>query len=877
MRRYIFLFLFLVTNTTWGSKRAHNKTQSPSAVESAANKQKLLKGPAHICYFSLNNPKEFRVMEKFVARANKKAPDMFSVKEYLPEGKSVEESFVAMIEENKKQGKICDGLVISGHHTGSFGGERGSGNLDIDFLEKISCDPKYKDWFTNIKALWLQGCRTLGVKISPNNAADPQNSADFHAVRVQRVADEDHLEQGLGSLNREFSDTLDQDNPLSSRYLRVFPRATVFGWTETAPGMNAQSELSIPFHMAHMAKLNDDNAKFFKSIDTAEETSLKKSADALYQLLKKDQCQNLMQEKKVEANSIQAWLRHGNQERIKPNKINECSLQNPDLNACHALCTKEGAQDPVLELSRQLNCSLKGFSGDGDLLKAVDAILQDERLLAYNFNGLLSLAQSDTDKKDKSVLNLVKNKFQHSKMLKDFLVAKINSPTVGIVRKLDYLAGYREMVGADVSDLFKALEPQIFATLNKKVEPSDYAQRDFQLTLVESLADNKFLSPELIKIALADKDVDFVEAILDGTKPEHLDEASKDLILKAAFGHGLHSNVISYLHQGKFGSIDDIEYSKKDEEHVTKNLDAIFNNTKGDYFCENLNKVGKISSFQRHVDDVLNYMNHQESSDLTIDCLFGILANSLNDFNRNVVLDTIFLKVENDSLNPNERDETDKTGSDYVDLTDLLDAIENSRVPKYCSYLTRAVALTNLNKVHIQNLAGYGSDMANFFRLAKANGCKDIFLSKEFQTLKDDFITQLTMKDLITQKKSHDYYGNEQAFIWGLAENGMEAEALRLAKNLWVDGMRRNVAWSFIDSSQLDTPIQRKFFLDVVAETVLNRNVLVSKKNMVGMYANLLSVHDSLESNPVFKYDKRAQDMLQIVKIELMQHRWMMR
>ena len=225
----------------------------------------------HICYFSLNNEKEFTEMEKFTKKLNQYSSRPISVREYMTEGGDPEESFREMVNENVR----CDGLVISGHHTGSFGGKRARGSLGVDFLEKISCDEKYSDWFKNIQALWLQGCRTLGTgEIVPDQ--QEEIDADYHTMRVGNVLAEDHLEQSLADLDMEFSATLDQDNPLSSRYLRVFPRATVFGWTKTAPGEKSSSQYSIPFHIAHIARLNSKDDQFPESnpIDeTLDQTS----------------------------------------------------------------------------------------------------------------------------------------------------------------------------------------------------------------------------------------------------------------------------------------------------------------------------------------------------------------------------------------------------------------------------------------------------------------------------------------------------------------------------------------------------------------------------------------------------------------------------
>ena len=207
----------------------------------------------HICYFSLNNEKEFTEMQKFTKKLNQFSAHfrisayLISTDEHMPEGEEPEEFFQKMVESKE----ACDGFVLSGNHPGSFGGKRANGKLTIDFMEKLACEEKYSDWFNNVKALWLQGCRTLGIGEA---VSEEEESADYHTTRVGAILEEDHLEQSFADLNMEFSATLDQDNPMFSRYLRLFPSANVFGWTKKAPGRKAGSEYSIPFHIAHIAK-----------------------------------------------------------------------------------------------------------------------------------------------------------------------------------------------------------------------------------------------------------------------------------------------------------------------------------------------------------------------------------------------------------------------------------------------------------------------------------------------------------------------------------------------------------------------------------------------------------------------------------------------
>lgn len=62
----------------------------------------------HICYFSLNNEKEFTEMQKFTAQLNKQSPRKITVSEYLTKEGKPNDAFQEMIDSGVK----CDGLVI---------------------------------------------------------------------------------------------------------------------------------------------------------------------------------------------------------------------------------------------------------------------------------------------------------------------------------------------------------------------------------------------------------------------------------------------------------------------------------------------------------------------------------------------------------------------------------------------------------------------------------------------------------------------------------------------------------------------------------------------------------------------------------------------
>ena len=491
-------------------------------------------------------------MDKFIKKLNAYSSHPIRITEYMTSGGEPEESFLKMVENGEK----CDGLVISGHHTGAFGGKRADGSLGVSFLEKLSCDERYRDWFYNIKALWLQGCRTLGtgeiVSISE------EASADYHTDRVGALLDVDHLEQSFSELNIEFSTTLDQDNPLSSRYLRVFPSANVFGWTKTAPGEVSGSEYSIPFHIAHLAKLMNEEDSFPEE-GPLERSWTEGSADRYREALslilnggeyaENEQChieawvnqgslKNIsflgpIQTGEIKnggvACSMRAWQNHG---QVKEQST-EYGFWNPDLQSYPSLML---TGDKILEQASFYNCWLKTATGE-ELLEVLDRILEDTVFIRYTYNTLLERLQSlrreaeDREKKrtegiveeNKATEELVNDnrteeeresgnerekesesegslyaqviyKLQSSKELGVFLSKKLNSPSLGILRKIDYYAFYEEVyIGQErIKVIILNKVQEIFQSLSG----DSYDERDYKLSLLRSLSKHGYFESE---------------------------------------------------------------------------------------------------------------------------------------------------------------------------------------------------------------------------------------------------------------------------------------------------------------------------------------------------------------------------------------------
>ena len=447
---------------------------------------------ADICYFSFNNEKEFIEAEKMAKQLNKFSSEEIRIWEYQTEGDRPENSFQKMLD----SGQSCDALVLSGHHTGSFGGKRARGELGIDFLEKLSCDPRYKGFFDNIKGVWLQGCRTLGQSIAGDSFDNEENHANFHRDRVGAVLAEDHLEQGFAQLEMEFSDTLDQENPLSSRYLRLFPRATVFGWTRTAPGEKAGSQYSLLWHLAHMGRLSDDRKKYFE--DPGKELTNEAALHYAKTMMLFFDRENLLGttcSQYYEKLAADAWLFHGQAKVDDYGNPLPLSYLNPDLQAYPSL---DSTGNPLLKLAKEMDCLLKNPNISLEqLIYILDTILQDERLLGYNFNSLVEVVKKYREKGGDEWEQLL-SYLKGSDLLSHFIGTKLTSPVTGILRKIDYYAFYR-LLGIPQKyreNIEKAIWTAASKALTESVESQDYNRRDYMQTLLQSLIKHDILNTE---------------------------------------------------------------------------------------------------------------------------------------------------------------------------------------------------------------------------------------------------------------------------------------------------------------------------------------------------------------------------------------------
>jgi len=260
------------------------------ATDESANKcttKKSEDGKKRLCFFALNGPQESQTIKTSKAGLKCIQPEDGSNIECgteTEEGTDVKleiQEFYADVKQNESVSQAfeemtqtaCDGLVISGYHAGYYTGKQTSrernaqGNrdasqvaLNLKFLEKLSClqgndgDSDCRQWFANIKYLHLHGSHTSGHKVLETE--DVATTDDLALSRMKKYNTEVWTRASAQYLNREYASTVDENNSLSSRYLKMFPSAQIYSWA-VAPTIEQGSPQTFIDHLKLMATHTD--------------------------------------------------------------------------------------------------------------------------------------------------------------------------------------------------------------------------------------------------------------------------------------------------------------------------------------------------------------------------------------------------------------------------------------------------------------------------------------------------------------------------------------------------------------------------------------------------------------------------------------------
>ena len=490
----------------------------------------------HVCFFELNNETASKNLQK---NKNFKSNPASGVKvhTFTPQSESgnsndISKGFKAMIEKTSQAEKLCDSLVISGHHTGNWYGELGG--LKLKELEDLSCDPKYKNWFKNIKALWLDGCNTMtdnfvrGARLSP--------SPDSESARVS----EKETEKGgyvskykIRNLNQAYTLSLDKNTPLSSRYLRAFPNTQIYGFNGAAPEGGTESNQVgntsfIANHLSHIGQALKAEERFLGQQSDIADITLGLTA------LTSDEC---------DEDRIEAWGKIGELQGLKAEAIENQSYKMAGKLGCDLILAKQVLEDPdsksarealakkikeggySVELLNLANAILSNNSSESQkskkavelakklVNKTLDTIIEEDKKLGDG-NHQLSLTHllfnniyetwttaKKYETKDSSFFNSVKTNLA-SNNFKASLQNRIESTQTSSIRKADYIKFFIDVnntkptfINQAISDLVsksESLFPELKSPRNQNL--SERSRRALAFSVADQLLQYDLLS-----------------------------------------------------------------------------------------------------------------------------------------------------------------------------------------------------------------------------------------------------------------------------------------------------------------------------------------------------------------------------------------------
>lgn len=403
----------------------------PTGPQHLLEPEQLSEASAHLCFFSLNNPWEYRRMRWFTNAINKHSPIKIKVSEFQMMDADPVESFMQVL----RTGVRCDGIVLSGHFTDEYYGDRADGDLTLEDLEELSCKPGFSEWFSQVNALWLQGCNTIKNSDKNKDVDDDDRVSGSPLGLMSKMVDPSDMEDTIEDMYDLLMENTNEDN-FAVHFQRIFPQATVYGWTNTAPGEKAGSDRSLPYHIAQSSRVVDSDPRVFSNPITNDipADAARRYTEILYGMLKRpltprDDFPAQLSEK----NFIQAWKDHGSHRY-------RYAFDNPSVRGYSALSE---SKDEVLRQVKGLACLLHQIDDMEDtpnLSQLTRHILKDRHLYEYSSYTLEALSRRSGPQLRNQIYSRMRN-------------------TDGFMRYLERArsaAGYR---GKDAQRLYKRLQP----------------------------------------------------------------------------------------------------------------------------------------------------------------------------------------------------------------------------------------------------------------------------------------------------------------------------------------------------------------------------------------------------------------------------------
>ena len=433
-------------------------------------------GKFHICFFELDNTK---TSENFKGKQISGA----KIHKFTPDGSNnTAIAFEDMIKATSKDldKKRCDSLVISGHHTGNWYGKKGY--LNLKELEALSCKPEYREWFSKIKALWLDGCNTVTDNIfteDPPPKVLPSPDAEIARVAEKETKTARKVNQyTITTLNQAYSLSLDKNTPFSSRYLRMFSNTQIYGFNGVAPlGDDLNGRSFIATHLTNLGQA--------VGAENASENASDKIQRGLNAIMSSsDPC---------DEESIKAWK--GVDNSLNPEAIEKQNYDNARKIGCDLILAKQVLDNPESKtaqeaLAGKIRKDLNNLTGDditkNQLLDLANAILNNgsseqktkaiELAKKVILTSLDEIAEKDSTYPNRSLTNLlfsniydtwntakkyqekdpvffdaVKDKLKKDKFTES-LKTRIESDQGSSLRRADYIKFYVEVNDVEVND-----------------------------------------------------------------------------------------------------------------------------------------------------------------------------------------------------------------------------------------------------------------------------------------------------------------------------------------------------------------------------------------------------------------------------------------
>ena len=407
--------------------------------------------------------------------------DRIEIKEYYTDTLNTEESSeqdAQSLEDKFREmtNEKCDALTISGLHAGYFTGKKTDPNnrtpshsaLTLDFLEKFSChnDENCKKWFSDIKMLHLHGAHTWGG----HSPSDPTKNVDQRMKELREGFSEDEWNSNrLAYLNREYASTVDQGNPLSHRYLRIFPNASVLAWSGKSVTIENNSVDTLLAHFKNLSKARhiSQNAR--------ANVRLRVGFNVFLDFLNPDR-------KFTHEDICTAWREVG--EPYPNAKTPAGFVENKEANnkarelGCafsNAVDSKDGEQIRTALLGSEESA---GILGESDPEKKKQYVHQN----LNRFFRALHPKSALGDEQKQVILEALKK----DPAVQEIFEQQIANNNLGVVRRADYLNLYKRIYGSDDDSKISNLEVGLFASLNKVFQenPDNLATQEMLAEIV---------------------------------------------------------------------------------------------------------------------------------------------------------------------------------------------------------------------------------------------------------------------------------------------------------------------------------------------------------------------------------------------------------